>query len=163
VKKGRLRDAKRAIKNHADVTCQDADGWTPVVLAARRGDVEIVDVLVRHKDSGENRLLGTQSLDELLGDALLVAATHGQLDMVRMLLDYGADQDVQDERGIRPVMQAAKRGHVGILKALLAWNADAHAQTQTQSTALHLAARNGRLQAVQVLVDAGSETPPIVR
>lgn len=47
---GKLRDAKRAVKNRADVACRDENGSTPLMLAARRGDVEIVDLLAWHKN-----------------------------------------------------------------------------------------------------------------
>jgi hypothetical protein len=39
-----------------------------------------------------------------LGKALLLAASDGQVGVVRVLLDFGADKDVQNEHDLAPLM-----------------------------------------------------------
>lgn len=52
--------------------------------------------------------------------ALMLATSHGNYDMVRMLLDAGADINIQDEDGSTALMCAAEHGRMDIIKILLA-------------------------------------------
>lgn len=51
--------------------------------------------------------------------ALMLAVSHGNSDMVAMLLDAGADINIQDEDGSTALMCAAEHGRVDIVKHLL--------------------------------------------
>lgn len=50
----------------------------------------------------------------------MLAVSHGNIDMVQMLLDAGADINIQDEDGSTALMCAAEHGRIDIVKLLLA-------------------------------------------
>lgn len=50
----------------------------------------------------------------------MLAVSHGNLDMVQMLIEAGADINIQDEDGSTSLMCAAEHGHIDIVKYLLA-------------------------------------------
>lgn len=52
--------------------------------------------------------------------ALMLAVSHGRLDMVQMLVAAGAEVNIQDEDGSTALMCAAEHGHLAIVKFLLA-------------------------------------------
>ncbi|KAF4148882.1 Ankyrin repeat [Phytophthora infestans] len=157
VVRGRLRDVRRAVKNRADVTCKDEKGMTPIVLAAWRGDAEVVDFLAHHKESEVASSSESLGFDTYLNEALSFAVACGRAEVASVLLDYGADKDFQPENDATPLMYAAMCGHIGSAQLLLDWGADTHARTNKRATALHYAARNGRLQVSQLLLDAGAK------
>lgn len=49
----------------------------------------------------------------------MLAVSHGRLDMVQMLLEAGADINIQDEDGSTALMCAAEHGHADIVKHFL--------------------------------------------
>lgn len=51
---------------------------------------------------------------------LMLAVSHGRMDMVQALLAHGADVNVQDDEGSTALMCASEHGHVEIVKLLLA-------------------------------------------
>lgn len=64
----------------------------------------------------------------------------GDLWMVKVLLDAGAQPNFQDDSGYTPVHVAASNGLAGILRLLLSSGGDANAlNTNLNSTPLHLA------------------------
>ena len=52
--------------------------------------------------------------------ALMLAVSHGRQDMVGMLLECGANVNMQDEDGSTALMCASEHGHTDIVKMLLA-------------------------------------------
>jgi len=52
--------------------------------------------------------------------ALMLAVSHGRLEMVRMLLDAQADVNAQDDDGSTALMCATEHGYTEIVKLLLA-------------------------------------------
>lgn len=51
--------------------------------------------------------------------ALMLAVSHGRLDMVQLLTDAGAELNIRDEDGSTALMCAAEHGHLEIVKVLM--------------------------------------------
>ncbi|XP_060651773.1 KN motif and ankyrin repeat domain-containing protein 2 isoform X2 [Drosophila nasuta] len=76
--------------------------------------------------------------------ALMLAVSHGNGDMVSMLLDAGADINIQDEDGSTALMCAAEHGRVDIVKHLLSQqDCDSLIQDVDGSTAFKIAWQAG--------------------
>ncbi|XP_055372370.1 KN motif and ankyrin repeat domain-containing protein 1 isoform X2 [Condylostylus longicornis] len=76
--------------------------------------------------------------------ALMLAVSHGNLDMVEMLLEAGADINIQDEDGSTSLMCAAEHGRIDIVKYLLSQSdCDSLIQDVDGSTAFKIAWQAG--------------------
>ena len=76
--------------------------------------------------------------------ALMLAASHGRLDVVQLLVEAGTDINIRDEDGSTALMCAAEHGHASIVKYLL----------QNPDTDV-LAKDNDGLTALAVAMEAG--------
>ena len=84
---------------------------------------------------------------------LHLAAMTDNVDVVRMLINGGADVDVVDPgNNIRPLHNAATNGCTNVCEFLLKHGADMDARTATGDTALHLAAENRHSDVVSLLL-----------
>ena len=92
---------------------------------------------------------------------LFVAATKGHLEVVRLLLEAGADKDAAERH--RPLHFAALEGHLEVVRLLLEAGADKDAADTDGDTALHIAALGGRLEVVRLLLDAAAEKDAAAR
>ncbi|KAG5356047.1 Target of rapamycin complex 2 subunit AVO2 [Yarrowia sp. B02] len=72
--------------------------------------------------------------------ALFVAAMHGHNPCVQLLLDFGADIDVTDGSGTRPIHMAAAYGHLKTIKTLIDRDADVATPNQDGWTPLQFCA-----------------------
>lgn len=76
--------------------------------------------------------------------ALMLAVSHGRLDMTKLLLDAGADMNIQDEDGSTALMCAAEHGHMAIVRLLLnQTNCDSSILDLDGSSALKIALEAG--------------------
>jgi ankyrin repeat protein len=91
------------------------------------------------------------------------AATRADADVVRQLIQAGADIEQPDGHGWRPLHMAAKRGAVEVVRVFL--DAGSHIGTATSTTrsndwvahALHIAVKAGHVEVVQLLLDRGAD------
>ena len=151
------------LKQHKDLsidatTFLDNDGWTALHYASLRGNPEIAKMLLEHgfDHSATNK-------DDLA--PLQIAVREGQLATVQLLLESGADGAVQTKEKLTLLQLAAIRGHLEIVKFLLSHDGggggggggNCLATDKYGETALHKAARRGKVDVVQALLDAGAD------
>ena len=100
----------------ADVHCTDSYNGTGLIRAADRGHVEIIKELLK-TDIRVNHInkLGWTALLEaiILGDG-----GRRHTEVVRLLVNAGADVNLSDKDGITPLEHAKKKGFTDIIKIL---------------------------------------------
>lgn len=97
--------------------------------------------------------------DESGLSALFHAVRSGSLNLVELLVRYGADVNEQSgDRGTSPLMEAAGTGRVGMTRLLLEAGADPDTVSTYGQSALILAASEGHLGTVQLLLEHGADT-----
>ncbi|XP_037632780.1 KN motif and ankyrin repeat domain-containing protein 1a isoform X2 [Sebastes umbrosus] len=125
-----------------NVNQQNKAGYTPIMLAALAAvespkDMSIVEELFSKGDVNARASQAGQT-------GLMLAVSHGRMDMVRALLAHGADVNIQDDEGSTALMCASEHGHVEIVKLLLAQpGCDATLSDSDESNALSIALEAG--------------------
>jgi ankyrin repeat protein len=87
---------------------------------------------------------------------LHLAVREESVEIARMLIDAGADLDVQDKWERTPLHWAAVYGRVEITRMLIDAKADVNVQDKWDNTPLHWAAIKGNEEIAQMLIDAGA-------
>ena len=86
---------------------------------------------------------------------LLVAASKGNADMVRLLLKNGADLDAKDDCDNNALHIACSKGHADVANRLIKAGCDVASIAGNGATALHLAARKGHDDVIDLLLEHG--------
>jgi ankyrin repeat protein len=183
---------KYLIEQGADVNISNQGGWTNLYLATDNRNVEGGDYPTREPDmdqlvyirllleagadtnarlieSTETRTVFTnQWLDEEGATAFLRASQSGDLPLLNLLLEYGADPLINTVLGVSPLAAAGGIGWVeGVtsewsvaqtvetVKLLLELGIDPNYQADTGRTALHGAGHKGSTEVASILVEAG--------
>ncbi|KAH8886141.1 ankyrin [Thozetella sp. PMI_491] len=138
-----------------DIETSDTGDYipSPLVAAVDEGNLEIAIKLLDH------------GADLQGGLPLLTAVRGGHLDLVRLLVHRGADVNKRKYHGIgygeTALLLGTRMGFIGIVKTLLTHGADLDAPrfvAQRDGTAIERAAKTGRLDITQLLLDSGTST-----
>lgn len=166
---------------------------TPLGIAAKNGDEEMVDILLKHKadptieeayevdgpliqalQTGEPNLAIIQQILEaqvkptlnpygsMRGQPLTLAVRRGKIDLVRLLLDHGADLSrwLGPSERLSPLHAAVAEGHLDICKLLLERQPELvnaqYEQGVQASSPLHLACNRKRAAIVKFLLEKGA-------
>ena len=100
---------------------------------------------------------GRQAWDAGRPDAVLRAASVGDVDGLNGALAAGAEVDARDGRGWTALMHAADKGYVLLVEPLLSAKADPNLRGADGATALFLAAVHGHTEIVVLLMEAGAD------
>ena len=103
------------------------------------------------------KLFLTAGMPVETADALRQAVDMGKANVVKLLLEHGADKNGKDSFGQSLAMTAASNHHADVLAMLIKAGADINAPNQYRITPLAVAAEQGHLDLVNMLVAAGAK------
>uniref|UniRef100_K3WS27 Uncharacterized protein n=1 Tax=Globisporangium ultimum (strain ATCC 200006 / CBS 805.95 / DAOM BR144) TaxID=431595 RepID=K3WS27_GLOUD len=93
----------------------------------------------------------------VLGEtALMTAAQHGHVDIIKLLLTEGWSVSKKDKTGATALLYAAKKDHANAIETLIEANASVNDQDNEGRSPLTWAARHGHVNAVKMLVQHGA-------
>lgn len=140
---GQLESVRLLLERGAKVDARNALGETALMLAAFNGHLATTKFLLR---------LGA-AIDAGQGQwsALHYAANQNQVEVLRLLLERGADPNAQAVNGITPLHMAAREGAVSAIELLLRAGADPRRQTASGETARAWAEAAQHAQAAALL------------
>ena len=129
----------------------DADGWTPLHLAAHYGHAAVVETLLAN-----NADVHARSGNAMNNQPLHAAVAGRRLDTSRLLIESGADVNARQAGGFVPLHSAAQNGDRALVELLLSRAADPNARSDDGRTALSLAEGAGHGEIVALLRARGA-------
>jgi ankyrin repeat protein len=169
------------LEHGADVNETMNNGNTPLIMAAQEGHIDVVKLLLDkgaevdlcmnnkapqttiYTDNALNALsrllngIDTNKTTSNGDTSLILAASKGHIDVVKLLLNYGAGINIARNDGATPLILAAQEGHIDVVKLLLDKGAEVDKAMNDGTTPLIVAAENGCLELVKLLIDKGAE------
>ena len=127
-----------------NVNVLNANGESPLMLAAIKGDLDMVAALIK-KDADVNKTGWTP---------LHYAASKGHLAIMNLLLENHAYIDAESPNGTTPLMMAAQYGTGPAVQLLLDAGADPLLKNQQGLTAIDFARRASRTESIDLIAAA---------
>ena len=180
---GHIEIVKALIEHGADVNAMNRKRNTPLHRAAAAGNVQVAKILI---DNGANVNMrgylgrvplhdvassGSAELTTLLMEnnadpaarddytritPMHVAATFGYIDVIKVLLKYGADINIGNRYGDTPLHKSAEYSKPEVADFLLQQGALVDVEGRSERTPLLTAAAYGQSQVVQMLLNRGA-------
>ncbi len=126
-----------------------------LLFAAKNGDLEKLESLL---ESGN---LDVDAANEYGITALFHAAKEGHYEIVKFLIDNGAEVGLGDRSETNALMNAARNGHYEIVKFLLKSGAEVNFASKDNMTALAYAIENGHSAVVKLLLENGANVDSV--
>lgn len=134
----------------------NVDGVTPLMVAATKNRLEIAKSLIEKKAN-----VNAKAKDGMTALCLAIAGDSdgpGSIDFVKLLLEKGADVNVQTTvEKMTPIMIAVAKGDVGIVKELIGKGADVNLKADKGITALIVAKKMKKQEVIDILLQAGAK------
>ena len=151
------RAIARFIKRRKDPNIRGAKGYSPLMVTAARGSLEVAEQLI---DLGAD----VNAQDDNGYTPLIWAATMGQVDVVRLLTAKGADLEKTEVHGNTALLEAAGMSEASLLAQsqlivahLLDAGADPNSRSKNKSTPLIAAAQRGNTANAKLLIAKGAQ------
>ncbi len=147
--------ASRLLAAGAAVNAQDNIGFTALIISLGNNDLELMDLLL--KNGADPNI----EMKELRLSALTFEIDGAcRPEIIRTLLEHGANANLAASDGLRPLHHVAQRDKIApeVPDMLIKAGADINAQAaDTGMTPLMLAVAKGNVRTAETLLDAGAD------
>ncbi|KAL3728073.1 hypothetical protein ACJRO7_032771 [Eucalyptus globulus] len=109
---------KVLLEHHANPNAETDDNITPLLSSVAAGSVECLKLLIQAGASVNISAGGATPLH--------IAADNGNPEIINCLLDAGADPNIMDEDGLKPIQVAALRGNRAAVEILFSKTTQVH-------------------------------------
>ncbi|MBD0373626.1 MAG: ankyrin repeat domain-containing protein [Pyrinomonadaceae bacterium] len=152
---GDLEKIRLLTAQGANVNAESKERFTPLMIAALGGDVEMAGVLFGNGAAPD-------AADGFKGwTALMIATIEGHAEVVSALIEQGADVNARNSRGWTALRFAVSMDETEVLRLLTAAGADVNSVDGEGQTALMQAAGEDSSESLRILLDAGAD--PLVK
>ena len=131
----------------SDLRTLDIEEKNALHLAVTRKNVEIAKMVI--EDGG----IPVDSMEHNEKTSLNLAARHGSIEMIQLLLDLGARVESHDRLGGTPLMRAIDGKNLDYVKLILSHGANIHATDQYNRGILHSCAVNRAEKILKYLLE----------
>ncbi|MDH6251085.1 ankyrin repeat protein [Chryseobacterium sp. H1D6B] len=141
---GTVAEVKEQMKKNPDVINQtNESGFSPLILACYRGNVEVADFLIDHvKDINYTSQEGT---------ALAGLSVKYNKKLAEHLLKKNADPNIPDATGSTPLFWAVKFGNKELIELLLRYKADKSKKDSMGMTPFEYALQTNNKEIINLL------------
>lgn len=114
---GNIEVVKLSLKYGANFKIYNRYGGSALIPAAEKGHVDVVKILANEPGYPINHVnnLGWTAINEAI---ILGKGGRAHTEIVKVLIDAGADVNIPDSKGITPLQHAKSRGFTQIIKLL---------------------------------------------
>ncbi|XP_065442356.1 protein tyrosine phosphatase type IVA 3 isoform X7 [Chrysemys picta bellii] len=128
---------------------QDQDGRTPLLLAVEAGNLGVCkELLSTHAEAQ------LSAREKRYGDTVLHASCRKRdVEVTKILVEYGAVVDCQNDEGQTPLHVAAWEGDEALLKFFHHCKANPNVADKMDRSPLHIAAERGHTNVVELLME----------
>ena len=146
-----IQTVRKLIDLGADVNHENDKGSTPLYWSVRYGFPELLEILIKEGKANihQRRKLGLVS-------PIVLASALGYADVLRILLDNGADVHTRITAGMTALHHAAVEGNEDIIRMLIDHGSDVDEADDAGNTALMHAVKGGHMGAIQALTACGA-------
>jgi ankyrin repeat protein len=157
---------KLLIERGAKVNASNEEGWTPLILATKKNikslgaiDMKTYPTPMDKLETAKLLLNNGANLNNVtkLGTPLLSAVQQNFIEMVKLLVERGADVNLQNENGTTPLIKACFNEFFEIAKYLVENNADINRSDKEGFTPLMFAAGKGNEKLSEYLIDRSAD------
>lgn len=107
----KLNLLEELLRKGYDVNSKDSDGWTPLHYAVQDNRVDFVNLLLKYK--------ADINAKDGYGNTVIARATfsaEGNGDIIRLLIDKGADPKIPNDSGVSAIDLAKRIGNYDLLQ-----------------------------------------------
>jgi ankyrin repeat protein len=142
---------KVLLRHNTDINTLDKRNISALMEVVALGDLDAARILLKNRANPDG--------DEQVRDSrpLLLAAHQGMTEMVRLLLDEGADLEIEDQMGLTALHWASREDRLETVQFLLSRGAEIDKTGLDEATPLYSAVSRGALQMTQLLLEGKAD------
>ncbi len=154
IENGKTDIAKKLIELGANVTKPDSNNRTPLAIAFKMKNKELIDILI-------NKEINLELKETTEGFTLLhYAVAYGDKDIIKQLIKKGMNlNDAKNVYGETPLHEAVKykTNNGDFIASLIEQGAEVNSRGESQNTPLHIAAMRSSEDVIEALITRGAD------